>query len=138
MAAVNLFGSGTIAIGTTASPTDQFECQVSNFTLTSTSQTVSVPATFCDGATTKATPSSWAVSLTFAQDWGATPSLSELLYDEDGELIHFSFVPSDATAGTWAGTCYAVAGDVGGEGQALWVSTDDMPCPAKPTYTAAV
>jgi len=132
------FGSGVIKIGTTASPTDTFECQISNFVISSSAQSVTVPPTYCDGGSTAARPSQFSVQMTYMQDWGETVSLSELLWDEDGNLLYFSFEPTDTTAGTWAGTCYAVAGDVGGEGQGLWVSTDDLPCDVKPTYTPAV
>ena len=132
------FGSGVIKIGTTASPTATFECQVSNFIISSNPQSITIPATYCQGATQKAQPSQFSVNITYMQDWGEADSLSELLYAEDGNLLYFEFDPTDTSAGTWDGTCYAVAGDVGGEGQGLWVSSEELPCPAKPTYTAAV
>ncbi len=132
------FGSGVIKMGTTASPTDTFECQISNFVIASSPSTITIPATFCVGQSTKAQPSSWSISCTFMQDWGETASLSELLFNNDGSLLYWEFEPTDTTAGSWAGTCWAVAGDVGGEGQGLWTSTEEMPCPEKPVYTPAV
>ena len=131
------FGSGVIKMGTTASPTDAFECQISNFVITSSPNSISIPATYCAGQSTKAQPSSFAVSMTYMQDWGETASLSELLFNNDGSLLYFEFEPTDTTAGTWNGTCWAVAGDIGGEGQGLWVSSEELPCDVKPTYTPA-
>lgn len=131
-----IFGSGTIAIGITASPTDQFECVISNFVVSATAQSITIPATYCAAQSTAAQGSSFAVSMTYQQDWGDTPSLSELLWNNDGELLYFTFTPDEPEAGSVSGTCYAVAGDYGGEGQGLWVSTGDLPCPSKPTYTA--
>ena len=135
MAANRIFGSGTIKIGLTASPTDQFECQISNWTATATAQSVTVPATYCQGASQAATPSAWSVSFDFAQDWGSSPSLSELLHTNDGELLYWTFEPDDIATAKFDGRCYAVAGDIGGAGQDLWVSTGSMPMPEAPTYT---
>ena len=135
--AKQIFGSGTLAIGTTSNPTDQYECQVKSFTVTSSSNLIPIPATLCQGPTQAAQPSTYSVSLTHMQDYGAAAgeSLSQLLWDNDGALLYFDYTPTDVTASSCAGSFYAVAGDYGGDGQGLWTSTDEMPCPEKPTLT---
>ena len=138
MAAVLQFGSGTISIGITASPTDQFECQISAFTITPSANIGQVPGTYCAGPSSYAQKSNFAVDMSFMSDWGATPSLSQLLWDNDGEVLFFTFDPSDDTIPAASGSFYAVAGTFGGEGDSLWVNTASMPCTEKPTLTPPV
>ncbi len=134
--AVITLGSGTLAIGATASPTDQFECQVSAFTITSTANPIPIPATMCDGPTSTSAPSSFSVAIEYMQDWSATPSLSRTLWEADGTDLYFEFVPTDATTDKASGRFSAQAGDYGGAGQDVWVSSDQMPCPEKPVIEA--
>mgnify|MGYP001818057825 CR=1 FL=1 len=138
MAAVLQFGSGTISIGITASPTDQFECQISAFTITPSANIGQVPGTYCAGPSSYAQKSNFAIDMSFMSDWGATPSLSQLLWDNDGGVLFFTFDPSDATIPAASGSFYAVAGTFGGEGDSLWVNTASMPCVEKPTLTPPV
>jgi hypothetical protein len=129
------FGSGTITVGTAATPTDAFECQITNFTITPTANIGQVPGTYCQGPSSYAQKSNYAVEIAYLTDWGATKSLSKLLWDEDGNEIFFVFTPQDTTIPVASGSCYAIAGNFGGEGDSLWVSTGSMPCPEKPTLT---
>lgn len=135
MALNAIYGKGVLTVGTTSSPTDDVSCQVRAFTITSTAATQPIPATLCAGAGTYAQPSSFSISLEYMQDFGAAASLSELLFDNDGEPIFFNYVPEDTTVPEASGSCFAVAGDYGGEGQGLWVSSDEMPLIGKPVYT---
>jgi len=135
MAAPTLqFGSGTISIGTTASPSDQFECQITSFVVSGAANVGQVPGTYCAGPSSYAQQSNFSVALAFLSDWGETTSLSQLLWDNDGSLLYFDFAP-DAGTTTCTGSFYAVAGAYGGDGDSLWTSTVNMPCPEKPTIT---
>jgi hypothetical protein len=69
-------------------------------------------------------------------DFGATPSLSELLWDNDGDPLYYTFTPDDTTIPEATGQFYAVAGTFGGPGDDLWTTTGSMPCVAKPVLTA--
>jgi len=129
------FGSGVIKIGATASPTSAFECQISTFTVTPTANSINVPATYCTGPTIAAQKSTFAVALTYMSDWGQTDSLSELLWDNDGDLLFFEFTPSDNSIPECAGQFYAVAGTFGGDGDSLWTTTSSLPCFEKPVLT---
>ena len=130
------FGSGTISVGITASPTDQFECQITDFRVTASANIGQVSGTYCTGPSSYAQKSNFSVDMAFLSDFGATASLSDLLWDNDGEILHFKFTPSDVTIPEATGTFYAVAPTFGGEGDSLWTSTGSMPCPEKPTLTA--
>ncbi len=132
------FGSGTIAIGITASPSDQFECQITTFTVTPSANIGQVPGTYCNGPSSYAQKSNYSLDMSFLSDWGATPSLSQLLWDNDGETLFFTFVPDDTTIPSCAGEFYAVAGTFGGEGDSLWTNTGSMPLVEKPTLTPPV
>lgn len=138
MALYPIYGKGVLTMGTTASPTDDVSCQVRGFTITSTAVTQPIPATLCAGAGVYAQPSTFSLSLEYMQDWGNTASLSELLNDNDGEPIFFNFVPDAVEVPSASGSCFAVAGDFGGEGQGLWVSTDELPLIGTPVYTPQV
>ena len=133
--ATTIFGSGTLAIGATASPTDMYECAVGNFVVTASPNLIPIPATLCIGPGNASQPSSWSCSITYMQDWGETLSLSQLLFDADGTELFFEFTPNDTTVPSCAGSFSAVAGDYGGEGQGLWTNTSDLPMQDKPTIT---
>ena len=134
--ATTQFGKGTIAIGLTASPTDQVECQISNFTVTPTANSIQIPATYCVGPSVAAQQSTFAIALSFMSDFGASPSLSELLWDNDGQTLYYEFTPDDVTIPIATGQFWAVAGTFGGPGDGLWVSTVSLPCVEKPVLTA--
>ncbi len=130
-----IFGAGTLTIGTTANPTDEFQCQVGAFTVTASSNLQPVPATLCSGPSQAASASSFSCMITYLQDWGETISLSQLLWDNDAKKIYFKYVPEDNTVSSIEGACWSVAGDYGGEGAGLWVNSSDMPCTDKPVIT---
>ncbi len=134
--AKQIFGAGTLAIGSTASPTDQFECQVSQFVVTSSASLIPVPATLCAGPSNAAQPSTYSLSMTYAQDWGETVSLCQLMFDNDGTgTLFFEYTPNDTTVPSCAGEFWALAPDFGGAGQNLWTTSDDLPMITKPTLT---
>jgi hypothetical protein len=136
MAANTIFGKGVLTIGTTAAPTDDVSCQVGSFVVSSNANIVPIPATLCEGPGQYATPSTFSVTVTYQQDFGSTPSLSETLFANDGLPIFLLYIPTDAAVPQVEIEVYGVAGDYGGEGQGLWVSTEDMPALSPPVFTA--
>lgn len=135
MSANLIFGRGTIAVGLTAAPTDMIECQVSNFVIASNANQVTVPGTFCDGPSAAGQRSSFSLELSAISDWGSTPSLAELLFDNDGEIMFFEFVPADEDVPEATGRFYAVAAAFGAPGDGLWEFTTSMAMPEKPVLT---
>jgi hypothetical protein len=132
--ATTIFGAGTLLIGV-GTATDAVECQVGEFTVTSTANLIPIPPTLCQSASNAASPSTFSLTMQFMQDWGQVVSLSQTLFDADGTELAFIYTPTDVTVPTAEGVFWAVAGDYGGTGQQLWVSTDDMPMVEKPTIT---
>ena len=133
--AIQNFGEGVISIGTTASPTEAHECQISAFAVEASPNSSAIPGTYCNGPTVRATASSFAVSMAYVTDWGKTGSLSQMLWDNDGKLLYFSFVPTDTAMPNCTGTFWGIAGPFGGPGNDVWTGTGTMPCPEKPTIT---
>jgi hypothetical protein len=129
------FGAGTISIGTTASPTEQFECQITAFTIVPSQNSSTVAGTYCSAPTQRSTKSSFGITMGILSDWGAVPSISQLLWDSDGSLLFFSFVPEDPAMPDADGQFWAVAAPFGGPGNDVWTATGTMPCPEKPTVT---
>ena len=132
-----IFGSGVILIGDTASPTDAFECQISEFTVNASANTGQIPGTYCQGPSQYGQASTYGVQMTFLQDWGETGSLSQLLWDNDGDLLYFIFTP-DVSGTDCTGSYYAVGGSFGGAGDQAWTTTANMPCPAQPVVAPVV
>ena len=138
-AAYQNFGEGTIAIGITASPIDMFECQISAFAVEASANSSAIAGTYCAGPTTRATASSFAVNMSYLTDWGnPTESLSQLLWDNDGKLLYFDFIPDDPAMPNCDGQFWGIAGPFGGPGNDVWTGTGSMPCPEKPTVTPKI
>jgi hypothetical protein len=135
---INPNNSGTILLGLADPPTGDYSCQVINFTLESVAVTTERAGTFCAAPATLNSASSWQVSFEYLQDWGATDSISELLFENDGSEIFFSFVPDVATVPTASGSFNAQAGNYGGDAGTSWTSSGTCGLTGKPTITPPV
>jgi hypothetical protein len=78
--------------------------------------------------------------ISFLQDWGATPSLSEFTFTNDGALIDFEFTSTNPTSvPSMEGSAYVTATAFGGPaGEAWQVTTQRWACTAKPTLVEDV
>lgn len=132
--------NATVEFGPTGTAVD-FSCQVNSAALTPTANNVDVPATFCTGASQTAAPSSFALDLTFLQDWGEVGSVSQYLYDHDAESgVEFHVEGINTATGTpiaCDGTCTIVAGQYGGEAGTPLQATVSLPCDGKPVIGPA-
>src|SRR5436305_14171113 len=93
-------------------PTD-FKCQVNSAEIQAQPKLQTVAATFCNPESQMPSATGWQLVLTFLQDWGATDSLSQYLFDNDAELKWFMLAPIDVTLAavpTATGQCWIVAG----------------------------
>ena len=136
-----IYGKGTIKFGLTSTPDVSVECQVTNFQVTASPNTITVPGTYCAGPSQAAQQSTFAVSMAYIEDWAdpdGSGSLSQFLWDNDGSAVYFEHVPDDITVPGMAGECYAVSGAYGGDGAGLWTTTATLPCVAKPTLVPQV
>lgn len=75
--------------------------------------------------------SDWTCTMAYAQDWETTDSLSQFLYDHEGEAIDVTFEPVTGGAG-WESTIQCAPGVIGGTVDAIPVATSTMAC-SKPT-----
>jgi len=125
--------SFTVPPGTGTAKT--FECQVTSAAVTRTANTVTVPATGCEGPTTKESAPTYALVLNWLQDWGQTNSLSQFL--QDNELVDADFeVAVGAAPMTVAkGVCQLVPGDYGGDFSSALTATATMGITGTPTFT---
>jgi hypothetical protein len=135
---INPNNSGTILLGTVAAPTDDYSCQVINFTIESVAVTSERAGTFCAPPATLNSASKWQVSFQYLQDWGAVNSISQFLFDNDGSEVFFSFVPDVPEVPTATGSFYAQAGSFGGDAGTSWDFSGTCGMNGKPTFTAPV
>jgi hypothetical protein len=135
---INPNNSGTILLGLVDPPTEDYSCQVINFTLNSVANTTERPGTFCAAPATLNAASSWEVSFQYLQDWGATASISQFFFDNDGAPVFFSFVPDIPTVPTATGSFNAQAGSYGGDAGTSWDFSGTCGMNGVPTFTAPV
>ena len=131
---INPNNSGTIKLGTASADTE-VQCQVTNYALTPSANTSEVAGTYCSPPTQTVGKSTWSLDFDFMQDWGASPSLSELLMNNDGEDLQFEFTPTDTSLPKASGTCKAVAGAFGGPAGEAWTASASLPVIGTPTMT---
>src|SRR4051812_35217735 len=120
---------------TTPAPTD-FKCQVNSAAIEPQPKLQTVPATFCAPESQVPSATGWQLNITFMQDWGAMPSLSQYLFDNDATLKWFRIAPNDVTlvgVPEATGQCWIVSGQYLGAAGAPVNGTSTMPIPAKPT-----
>jgi hypothetical protein len=115
------------------------ECQTITARIEATANYNTIPATACAGATQSPGLDSWALNLTWLDDWEDPLGLSQFAFDNSGKEIWWELDPStsDTAKPTFKGHAYAVSGGMGGnfgDGSAAQ-STSSWPCLEKPTIT---
>ncbi len=118
-------------------PAVQYECQVVSAAISMTPNTTTVPATGCAGPQTRNLPPTYALALNFLQDWGATGSLSQFLWDNQLEDADFTVALGDDPVPVASGTCQLVPGNYGGDFANPLTATSSMPITEKPTIGPA-
>lgn len=121
-----------------------FECQLVSAVITPAPVYNTIPATGCAGATQSPGRTGFSLDLTWLTDWGATDSLSQYAWDNDGQRTWYRFT-DDGTAGVGLATsaegeAYVAAGGFGGtfgDGSAAQ-TTASWPCIDKPTIGPTV
>jgi len=137
---INPNNAGTIAIALTGiTPLVEYGCQVTNIMLEPTQNMTTTPGTYCAAPHDTPGASSWALVISFLQDWGNTPSLSEFVFTNDGALCDFEFTSSNPdTVPSMSGSCFVTATAFGGDPGAAWqVTTQRWPMQEPPTLTAS-
>lgn len=119
----------TVGAGTAKS----FECQVTNAAVSMTANSINVPATGCEGATTRQGAPTYGLHVEWLQDWGVTDSLSQFLWDNEGADATFELAVGASPMPAASGDCQLVPGNYGGDFTNPLTATADMPVLAKPT-----
>ncbi|HKE77298.1 MAG TPA: hypothetical protein VKB57_27005 [Acidimicrobiales bacterium] len=116
----------------------EYQCVVTSAAITTSPNIQTVPATGCQGEAQSPGQSSFALVLSWLQDWTASGGgLSGYAWDNDTELKFFSIQPDEAATEPLAeGQVYVVAGPYLGDFGTVLVATGvTWPCFAKPTIT---
>jgi len=113
-----------------------YACQISSAAVVTTANTNTVPMTGCAPASDVPAPSSYALVLTWVQDWQQAQSLSNYAYTNDTQQVWWSITPNGLTAPVATGNSYVVSGDFGGDFGIPLTATATWPCLAKPSITA--
>lgn len=118
-----------VTIGGTA-----FEAEVSSVKLTPTTSSSTWKGLKAGSSFTKSGQATWVVGLNFAQDHEAATSLSNYLFDHEGEQLPYVIEPIDGGTG-FSGTLIAQAGEIGGDVDAFGAASVTLPVQGKPTRT---
>jgi hypothetical protein len=116
------------------------ECQVNVARVEASPNYTSIPPTGCTGAVQSPGQDSWALNLTWLDDWSAPApgGLSKFSYDNTGKVVFFELTPDVADADVKVtGSAFAVSGGIGGtfgDGSAAQ-STATWPCLEQPVIT---
>jgi hypothetical protein len=86
-------GGGTAALAL------DFACQIAEVAITPTAGDTNTFDPLCvDQSYTSVGPTTWAMGLTYAQDWADAESLARFLYDNDGAAISYELNPAGGPA----------------------------------------
>lgn len=117
--------------------TDSYEKHVSGVTFTPTSGTVNFNGLAPDAVFTFPTATTWTLQLEYAQDWATVNSLSEYLFNHEGEKVTMTFEPVNGGAGFEA-EVFIASGAIGGTVNAVATATVTLGISGKPTLIPAV
>ena len=113
-----------------------FEAEVSGVKLTPNTPSATWKGLKKGSTFTKSGLASWVAALNFGQDHEASTSLSNFLFDHEGEELPYTIEPVDGGTG-FAGKLIAVAGEIGGDVDQFGVASVTLPVQGKPTRTFA-
>lgn len=122
---------------------EAFECQITSAVLTASANYQTIPATGCAPSAQSPGRTSYALDVSWLQDWTAPAGgLSNYAYTNDGLPKWFEFTADSVGAPTVkaTGQLYMAAGSYGGsfgDGSPA-VSTSSWPCVDTPDITSAV
>jgi hypothetical protein len=129
--------NAVVKFGPTASAV-AYECQVTSAAINATPNLITVPATGCAPETQQPAATSWALALTYLQDWGNAASLSQYLFDNDTMEAEFEIHIASDPVPMATGVVRVVAGSYGGDFSQPLTSTVTMPCQEKPVIGTGV
>lgn len=124
--------------GDTPTTATDYGCQIAEVAITPTAGDTNTFDPLCvDQSYTSVGPTTWAMGITYAQDWADVDSLARFLYDNDGAAISYELNPAagpaSATAPSFTGTGRCVAGPIGGGARGEFAEAEvELPLDGKP------
>lgn len=115
--------------------TDSYQKQVSQVELAPTVTTQTWQGMTPDATVSESTPSTWAVTISFAQDWEQPGSLCNYLLENEGDLVTMVFEPRAGGATFTVPNVSLTPGTIGGTVGSMAVASVTMGC-GKPVKSA--
>ncbi len=116
---------------------DDFAAHVDSVTFTPSAQTITWTGgdsnTFTDVST-----ATWTCALQYQQDWTSADSLSQFLYEREGEQIPCNFRPTSGVGPSFTATLIITPGAIGGAINAYAAASVTLGCTGKPVLVPAV
>jgi hypothetical protein len=113
-------------------PTDNFAASASSVTFTPTSSTVTWTGLGLN-TYTGASTATWVCAIDYAQDWKTPGSLSQYLFNNEGNEVNVTFKPELGDGPSFTCPILIVPGAIGGAVNAVSVASVTLPCKEKPT-----
>lgn len=115
---------------------DSYEKHVSSVEFVPSSSTVTWKGLTPTSVFSFGTNSTWVCNLAFAQDWETEDSLSQFLFENEGDEIDVVLEPVNGGAG-FSATLIVTPGSIGGAVDAVAVSTVSLGVKGKPVLIPA-
>ncbi len=95
---------------------DNYEKHVSGVTFTPSSSQIEWHGLTPDSSFTDVSSATWTVTLNYVQDWETADSLSEYLFENEGQTVSMTFTPvKGASKKTFTADVSITPGAIGGE-----------------------
>lgn len=115
---------------------DNYEAHVSTVSLDPSASSVTWKGLSPAATFTKVSKATWVCNLAYAQDWETANSLSNYLYDHEGETIAVEFAPEDGGQ-AWAVNLVITPGAIGGAVDTVAVGSVALGVSGRPTRVVA-
>lgn len=112
--------------------TDNYEAHVSQVEFTPTTSTVNWKGMTPSANFTFGTSATWTATLAYAQDWETLNSLSNYLFDNEGDTVTMTFAPKNGGQ-AWQASVVITPGAIGGTVDTVAVATVTLGVQGKPT-----
>jgi hypothetical protein len=117
--------------------TDNYQAHVSQVQFVPSAQTQTWQGMTPDATFTDVSAATWTLNLAFAQDWETPASLSQYLFDHEGETVPAIFEPKNGGA-SWGADIVITPGAIGGTVNAFATSTVALGVSGRPALLPAV
>lgn len=110
---------------------DNYEASVSQVELTPATSTVVWKGMKSSAVYTLPTATTWTATLAYAQDWDNEDSLSNYLFDNEGETVEMTFTPKNGGQ-AWKANIVITPGAIGGTVDTVAVGTVTLGVTGRP------